>query len=59
MNRVMKAKNDKRKQEEMKAKKERFCMVASHRYYAETLPESSSYFFARDVIASTKMWWEV
>ena len=59
MNRTMQAKNDKRKKLERKEKKERFYMVASHRYHTETLPDSSAFFFDRDVNAELKAWWEV
>jgi len=59
MNRVMKAKNDQRKRLDQKAKKERFYMQASHVYYENDLPESATWFFKRDVVSETKMWWEV
>ena len=59
MNRTMKAKNDKRRKLEQKAKKLKFYDVASHRFYSEELPASSTWFFKRDVVAATKMWWEV
>lgn len=57
MNRTMKMKNDKRKKLERQAKKERFYMVASHAYYAETLPASSEWFMHKE--CGPKMWWEV
>ena len=59
MNRTMKAKNDKRHKLEQKAKKLKFYDVASHRYYSDDLPASSIWFFNRNVVAETKMWWEV
>lgn len=59
MNRTMKAKNDKRKKLEQKAKKERFYMVASHHYYATELPASAAWFFSIDATQHSKMWWEV
>ena len=59
MNRTMKAKNDKRKRLEQKAKKEKFYDVASHRYYAEELPVTTSFFAEVDCTRYEKPWWDV
>lgn len=59
MNRTMKAKNDKRKKLEQQAKKEKFYDLASHRFYSDELPASTMFFWKRDVVAETKMWWDV
>lgn len=59
MNRTMKMKNDKRKKLEQKAKKLKFYDVASHRYYASELPTIVDFFYKRDVVAATRMWWDV
>jgi len=55
----MKAKNDKRKRLEQKAKKEKFYDVASHRYYAEELPVTTSFFAEVDCTRYEKPWWDV
>ena len=59
MNRTMQAKNEQRKKLERKMKKEKFYDRASHRYYAEELPKSSSFFFYRDVNRELRPWWDV
>ena len=59
MNRVMKAKNDKRKKLEQKAKKEIFYMRASHAYYTETLPASAAFFASVDCTRYGRPWWDV
>jgi len=59
MNRVMKAKNEKRIRQEIKEKKEAGYRVMSHRYYTETLPKSAEFFWKVDVLSHNKMWWEV
>lgn len=58
-NRAMAMKRLKMKKMMQKEKKEKFYIRASHPWHLEELPASAEWFFKRDVVAATKMWWEV